>query len=293
VESESELAALARVAEDQHRRAPVALRINPDVDPKTHPKVATGLRTSKFGIPHARAVELYRRAAAMDRLDVIGIDAHIGSNLASVKPFVDSARRLVDLVASIRAEGIALRMIDIGGGLGIRYNAETPPSPAEWSTAVGEVLAGAGLRIITEPGRSMVGNVGVLLTKVLYLKQNGEKNFVVVDAGMNDLVRPSFYDSFHRILPAVERDAPEMVADVVGPICESGDFLARDRAIVRPEEGDILAVMSAGAYGFAMSSTYNSRPRAAEVLVAGDRWQAIRDRETYEDLVRGERAFTG
>ncbi len=292
VESEAELLALSRVAQQERKTASVAVRINPDIDPKTHPKTATGLKTSKFGIPHARAVEVYRRAVGMEWVRIVGIDAHIGSPIMSVKPFVDAAKRLVDLVEDIRAAGIELRTIDIGGGLGITYDVEEPPSPKEWAGAIGEVLANAGLRVITEPGRSIMGNTAILLTRVLYLKRNEAKNFVIVDAAMNDLVRPSLYDSYHRIQSVFQRERPTMVADVVGPVCESGDFLARDRTITTPEQGDLLAVMSAGAYGFAMSSTYNSRPRAAEVMVKGDTWQVVRDRESYEDLIRGERVLT-
>lgn len=292
VESEAELVALNSVAKDERVRARVAFRINPDIDPKTHPKTATGLKTSKFGIPHASAVELYRRAKQMDWVEIVGIDAHIGSPIMSVKPFVDAARRLVALVDRIRAEGIDLGTIDIGGGLGITYDVEEPPSPKEWAGAVGEVLAQAGLRVITEPGRSIIGNTAILLTRVLYLKRNQSKSFVIVDAAMNDLVRPSLYDSYHRIQPVFQRERPTMVADVVGPVCESGDFLAKGRTMTAPEEGDLLAVMSAGAYGFSMSSTYNSRPRVAEVMVKGDTWQVIRDRERHEDLVRGERILT-
>jgi len=292
VESEAELLALNRVAQQERKTASVAVRINPDIDPKTHPKTATGLKTSKFGIPHARAVEVYRRAAGMEWVRIVGIDAHIGSPIMSVKPFVDAAKRLVDLVEEIRAAGIELRTIDIGGGLGITYDVEEPPSPKEWAGAIGEVLANAGLRVITEPGRSIMGNTAILLTRVLYLKRNETKNFVIVDAAMNDLVRPSLYDSYHRIQSVFQRERPTMVADVVGPVCESSDFLARDRTITTPEQGDLLAVMSAGAYGFAMSSTYNSRPRAAEVMVKGDTWQVVRDRESYEDLIRGERVLT-
>ncbi len=291
VESEAELETLDRVAEEQGGRAPVSLRINPDVDPKTHPKVATGLATAKFGIPHSRAVEAYKAAAAMEWIDVVGIDAHIGSGLTAVDPFVEAAERLLGLIEEIRGLGIAIRMIDIGGGLGITYDAEEPPSPAEWSAAVGEVLGGAGLTIVTEPGRSMVGNAGCMLTTVLYLKRNEEKEFVVVDAGMNDLARPSLYDSYHRISPLYSRNVHEMTADVVGPICETGDVLARARALPRPDQGDVLAAMSAGAYGFTMSSNYNARPRPAEVLVDGHRWQVVRNRETYDDLMRGEKTF--
>ena len=292
VESLGELEALNRIAAGERRAAPVNLRINPDVDPETHPKIATGLKSAKFGIPHSRAVDAYKRAAELEWIDVIGIDAHIGSSLTSVQPFVEAANRLMGLVDAIRAEGIELSVIDIGGGLGITYDVEEPPSPAEWSGAVGEVLSGAGLKILSEPGRSMVGNVGVLLTEVLYLKENEGKNFIVVDAGMNDLVRPSMYDSYHRVQPVFLRERAEIVADIVGPICETGDVLARERAILTPNEGDYLAVMSAGAYGFTMASQYNSHPRPAEVLVRGSNWQVVRDRESYDDLVRGERLTT-
>lgn len=292
VESLGELDALNRIARQERRRAPVNLRINPDVDPKTHPKIATGLKSAKFGIPHSTAVEAYKYAAGLEWIDVAGIDAHIGSSLTSVEPFVEAAKRLAGLVEDIHAEGIELRMIDIGGGLGITYNDEEPPAPTEWAGAVGAVLARTGLKILSEPGRSLVGNVGVMLTEVLYLKKNEEKNFIVVDAGMNDLVRPAMYDSYHQVLPEFQRDRARMRADIVGPICETGDVLARDREIVTPEKGDVLAVMSAGAYGFAMASNYNSHPRPAEVIVRGDRWQVVRDRETYEDLHRGERFMT-
>jgi diaminopimelate decarboxylase len=292
VESEAELRTLNNVARQEKTRARVALRINPDIDPKTHPKTATGLKTAKFGVPHTQAIKTYQLAAGLEWLEVVGIDAHIGSPIMSVKPFVDAAHRLVDLVEQIRSTGIAIKSIDIGGGLGITYDAEDPPTPSEWASSVGEVLNGAGLSVITEPGRSIVGNAAVLLTKVLYLKRNEDKNFVIVDAAMNDLIRPSLYDSFHRIQPVVQRDTDSIIADVVGPVCESGDFLARARSLPQPDEGDLLAVMSAGAYGFAMSSTYNSRPRVAEVMVKGDTWQVIRDRETCDDLVRGERFLT-
>jgi diaminopimelate decarboxylase len=291
VESVSELAALNRVAGEERQKARVNLRINPDVDPKTHPKIATGLKSAKFGIPHSRAVDAFKIAAEYEWLEVVGIDCHIGSSLTSIKPFVEAAHRLLGLVEKVRAEGIDLQMIDIGGGLGIRYDVEDPPSPAEWAGAVGEVLAGAGLKIVSEPGRSMVGNAGAMLTRVLYLKENEGKQFVVVDAGMNDLARPAMYDAYHRIEPVFQRDRAKISADIVGPICETGDALAKDREIVTPEEGDLLAVMSAGAYGYTMASTYNSRPRPAEVVVRDGKWQVVRDRETYDDLVRGERAL--
>jgi diaminopimelate decarboxylase len=292
VESAAELVVLNRVAGEERAVAPVSLRINPDVNPETHPKISTGLRSAKFGIPHEDARAVYGQAANMEWVRVLGIDAHIGSNLQSVKPFVDAAKRLVHLVEDVRGDGVEISMIDIGGGLGITYDTEEPPSPLDWSGAVAEVLSGAGLKIITEPGRSVVGNAGILLTRALYRKQNGDKNFVIVDSGMNDLVRPAMYDSYHKIVPVLTRGNDDITADIVGPICETGDVFAHDRTIEAPEQGDLLAVLSAGAYGYTMSSSYNSRPRVAEVMVKDDTWQVVRDRETWDDLVRGERAFT-
>ena len=292
VESAAELVVLNRVAGEERAVAPVSLRINPDVNPETHPKISTGLRSAKFGIPHEDARAVYGQAANMEWVRVLGIDAHIGSSLQSVKPFVDAAKRLVHLVEDVRGDGVEISMIDIGGGLGITYDTEEPPSPLDWSGAVAEVLSGAGLKIITEPGRSVVGNAGILLTRALYRKQNGDKNFVIVDSGMNDLVRPAMYDSYHKIVPVLTRGNDDITADIVGPICETGDVFAHDRTIEAPEQGDLLAVLSAGAYGYTMSSSYNSRPRVAEVMVKDDTWQVVRDRETWDDLVRGERAFT-
>ena len=289
VESLPELDTLDRTAGEMGVSAPVALRINPDVDPETHPYISTGLKKNKFGIPYDWALDSFKEAAAKSHLRVIGIDAHIGSQITTIWPFVASAEKLSDLIERIRAAGIHLRLVDIGGGLGIRYNDENPPEPAEWASAVLPILKKTGCRILFEPGRSMVGNVGVLVTQVLYVKQNEEKTFVIVDAAMNDLARPMLYGSYHAILPVVQRSSERMVADVVGPICESGDFFARDREIERVKAGDLLAIMSAGAYGFSMSSNYNARLRAAEVLVIDGRYEVVRTRETYEDLVRGER----
>jgi diaminopimelate decarboxylase len=290
VESEAELKTVDRVARDLELTAPIALRINPDVDPKTHPKISTGLKAAKFGIPHQMALYAYRKADSLPGLNVIGIDCHIGSQLTTVAPFVEAAERLLSLIEQIRGAGIKITLADIGGGLGITYDAETPPTPDEWGQAVGEILSPAGLTIVLEPGRSIVGNTGALVTKTLYRKTNETKEFVVVDAAMNDLARPSMYDSYHEIRPVVTHtDDRNITADIVGPICETGDVLARDRTIAEPSAGDLLAVMSAGAYGFAMSSTYNSRPRVPEVLVMGDRWEIIRERETWDDLIAGER----
>jgi diaminopimelate decarboxylase len=275
------------------RRAPISIRVNPDVDAETHPYISTGLKKNKFGIPHARAREAYRSAAQSPHLDVVGIDCHIGSQLTKVTPFRDAVARVATLIEELASDGIRLHHVDIGGGLGIPYNAEEPPSPAEYGQAVTEALAplsAYGLTLVCEPGRVIVGNAGLLLTKVLYRKQGEAKNFVIVDAAMNDLIRPSFYDSFHQVVP-VRKGAEatgDFVADIVGPICETGDFLARDRAMVEPAQGDLLAVLSAGAYGFSMASNYNTRGRAAEVMVRGDAYAVVRARETYEDQVRNE-----
>jgi diaminopimelate decarboxylase len=289
VESVSELHMIDRIAHEAGKKAPVSFRINPDVDPKTHPYISTGLKKNKFGIPHSRAVEIYREAAVLPNIEVIGIDAHIGSQLIDVTPFGEVAKRLASLIDDIQALGITLKIIDIGGGLGIKYNNEEAPDPSLWAQEIAPIIKRTGCRLIIEPGRSMVGNAGVMVTRVLYRKENEDKTFVVVDAGMNDLARPSLYGSYHTILPVSETNASApAVVDVVGPICESGDFLAKERSIRAPREGGYLAVMSAGAYGMSMSSNYNSRPRAAELLVDGDTVMVIRSRETYEDLVARE-----
>jgi diaminopimelate decarboxylase len=292
VESHDELEAIERIAARLGRRAPISLRVNPDVDAQTHPYIATGLKKNKFGIPVAHARDEYRYAAASAHLEVVGIDCHIGSQLTKVAPFRDAVARVAELVRGLAAEGNRIHHVDVGGGLGIPYGNEEPPSPEEYGAAIREgiaPLAGLGVTLVCEPGRVIVGNAGVLLTRVLYLKQGEAKSFVIVDAAFNDLIRPAFYDSFHAIEPVVQRSNPEpLVADVVGPICETGDFLARDRALPRPDRGDLLAVMSGGAYGFSMASNYNSRPRAAEVMVSGDRFAVVRRRETLDDLIRGE-----
>jgi diaminopimelate decarboxylase len=290
VESVSELHAVDEVARAMGTRAPVALRVNPDVDPETHPYIATGFRTSKFGIPIDQARAVYRQAAKMAGIRVAGADMHIGSQLTKVTPFADALARLAALIKELREDGVEIRLLDVGGGLGIRYRDEQPPSHQEYATLLLPALEELGVTVLLEPGRSIVGNAGLLLTRVLYRKDTGTKRFVVVDAAMNDLIRPALYGAHHDIRPVDEQrlgGATETV-DVVGPICESGDFLAKDRTMPRVEEGDLLAVMSAGAYGFAMASNYNTRPRAAEVLVDGNRYTIVRRRETYEDLVAGE-----
>ena len=289
VESEQELFTIEGSAASLGRRAPIALRVNPDVDPKTHHYIATGLKKSKFGIEHERAVALYRRAAESPHLDITGIHCHIGSQLTSVKPFVEAVKKTVGVVKELEALGIRLKNIDIGGGLGITYRNEKPPTPSQYARAVRKVLKGVRKRLILEPGRFLVGNAGILVTRVISTKKGTLKNFVVTDAASNDLMRPSLYGAFHDIRPVVATKGKKVKVDVVGPICETGDFLAQDRLLPSLTEGELVAIMSAGAYGFSMSSTYNSRPRAAEVMVKGDEAFLIRERETLEDLVRGEK----
>ena len=289
VESSSELRQLDGVAQELGGRAPVALRINPDVDPHTHPYIATGLKTSKFGIPISRALEGYQAAQELAGIEVVGVHMHIGSQLTKTAPIRDALARVVDLVSALRSRGIPVQYLDAGGGLGIRYKDEDPPTPGEYAEVLVPIVKNLGMTLILEPGRSLVGNAGVLLTRVLYLKDNDRKRFVIVDAAMNDLIRPSLYNAYHAILPVMAADSrPAYVVDVVGPICESGDFLAKDRELPAVEEGELLAVMSAGAYAFAMASNYNARPRAAEVLVEGGHFSIVRRRESYEDLIAGE-----
>jgi diaminopimelate decarboxylase len=288
VESPAELDVINATAAELRMKARVALRVNPDVDPKTHPYIATGLKQSKFGIHIQRSLEDYRRARSLEHIEVIGVDCHIGSQLTTVPPFVDALERIRDLLDRLQHEHFAIRYVDMGGGLGITYNDEQPPDPKEYAAALTEGLRGIDATLLLEPGRVIVGNAGILLTRVLYLKSTDEKNFVVVDAGMNDLIRPSLYGSYQTIRPVHRRDGATFTADVVGPVCESGDFLAKDRELPALEAGDLLAVMSAGAYGFVMASNYNTRPRPAEILVDGSKCYVIRERETVDDLVRGE-----
>jgi diaminopimelate decarboxylase len=293
VESEQELAVLNEAARRMEKKAPISLRVNPDVDPQTHPYISTGMKKSKFGVDIKRSLEVYKKAFLLPHLDVIGLDCHIGSQLTSVAPFVDALSRLREyldraLAGSLLGEGAQIRYLDLGGGLGIRYEDEEPPHPEEYAAALIKELAGVDMTLILEPGRVIVGNAGILVTEVLYVKETDEKKFVVVDGGMNDLIRPALYGSYQAIRPVMQREAETIVADVVGPICESGDFFAKDREISRPQPGDLLAIMSAGAYGFAMASNYNSHPRPPEVLVDGDNFYVVRARESFEDLVRGE-----
>lgn len=288
VESETELTLLEQVAAARHRRAPVSLRINPDVDANTHPYISTGLKQNKFGIDVERALAVYLRAAVSPHLEVVGVDCHIGSQLIRVAPFVDALERVLALVTRLEGQGIRIRHLDLGGGLGIRYRDEEPPLPADHAAALMEHLRGTPYEILIEPGRAIVGNAGILVTQVELLKRGEDKNFAVVDAAMNDLLRPALYSAWQAIIPVTPRAGGEPRRyDVVGPICETGDFLGRDREL-RIEPGDLLAVRSAGAYGFSMSSNYNSRPRAAEIMVDGDRFQVVRRRETVAELFAGE-----
>ncbi|OWJ95500.1 diaminopimelate decarboxylase [Pseudomonas sp. A46] len=287
VESRNELERLQDVAEEMDLKAPVSLRVNPDVDAGTHPYIATGLKENKFGIAIDEAEEVYALAASQPNLEVIGVDCHIGSQLTSLEPFLDALDRLLDLVDRLESRGIAIRHLDLGGGLGVRYRDEQPPQPAEYLAAVRQRLAGRRLELLLEPGRSIVANAGVLLTRVEYLKHTEHKDFAVIDAAMNDLIRPALYEAWMDVVPVQPHAGPERTYDLVGPICETGDFLARERTLAL-DEGDLLAIRSAGAYGFVMSSNYNTRGRAAEVLVDGERAYEVRRREPPEELYAGE-----
>ena len=288
VESVSELHRLSRVAGELCKVAPVSFRVNPDVDPKTHPYISTGLKENKFGVPIADAPALYRLAASLPNLRITGIDCHIGSQLIDLSPLADAADRVLALVDGLAAEGIVLDHIDLGGGVGIRYRDETPPDLAAYGRVLAQKFAGRREKLLLEPGRSLVGNAGLLLTRVEYLKPGEDKNFAIVDAAMNDLMRPALYEAYHDIVAVLQREAIAKRYDVVGPICETGDFLgfARDLAI---EDGDLLALLSAGAYGMSMASNYNSRPRAAEVLIDKNETHLIRQRETTDSMMAGER----
>jgi diaminopimelate decarboxylase len=288
VESFEELALIDRCASGCNKTAPISLRVNPDVDPKTHPYISTGLKKNKFGLNKDAVVEAYKSASALSHVKIVGISCHIGSQITEVDPFVDALLRIKDLMGTLESIGIPISYLDLGGGLGITYNQESPPHPSEYGKAIVETLGDAPLTLVLEPGRVIVGNAGILVTKVLFTKQGAGKDFVIVDAAMNDLARPSLYDAYHAIEPVFREQRPTIEADVVGPICESGDFLAKGRQIPRVRSGDLMAVMSAGAYGFTMASNYNSRPRVAEVMVKEDAFQVVRTRESYETLVAGE-----
>jgi diaminopimelate decarboxylase len=288
VESLEELELIDSRAKTLNVMAPIALRVNPDVDPKTHPDISTGLKKNKFGIESDAALDAYKAAMEMKNIKIIGIDCHIGSQITQVGPFEDALIKLKSLAGTLKELGIVIKYLDMGGGLGITYSDESPPHPVEYAKALVNSLKETSLTLILEPGRVIVGNAGILVTRVLYRKSGQIKEFAIVDAAMNDLMRPTLYKAYHAIEPVKKVKKDTITADVVGPICETGDFLALDRQIADVQRGDLLAVMSAGAYGFTMSSNYCSRPRAAEIMVFGDRFEVIRRRETYQDLNKGE-----
>lgn len=290
VESAAELERLNTVAGEMHTKAPVSLRVNPNVDAKTHPYISTGLRDNKFGVAYEEAFGLYRNAAAMPNIEIHGVDCHIGSQLTDLAPFLDAFDRILALVDQLAAEDIAIGHIDIGGGIGIRYSDETPPDFAAYAEAILQKLGNRKVKLIMEPGRALVGNAGLLLTRVEYLKHGETKNFAIVDAAMNDLMRPALYDAYHEIVPVKASALEEQIYEVVGPVCESGDFLGRDRRLAITQ-GDLLAILSAGAYGMSMSSNYNTRPRATEIMVDGDKCHLIRERETVEQLFALEKTL--
>jgi len=288
IESSQELGEISRLAGLLKLRAPVALRINPDIDPQTHPYISTGLKKNKFGINIDRALLDYEHAQKLPQVEVVGVACHIGSQITELSPFLEAVQRLRQLVEELDRRGIHIRYLDLGGGLGITYDQETPPHPREYGQALIKELEGLGVTLILEPGRVIVGNAGILVTRVFYTKDSEAKHFIIVDAGMNDLARPSLYGSYHALWPVVQAPRRELTASLVGPICESGDFLAKDRPMPDFQPGELVAVMSAGAYGFSMSSNYNARPRVAEILVKDREFYVIRKRETYAQLIRGE-----
>ncbi len=288
IESLEELDLINTRAGTLKRRARVAMRVNPDVDPQTHPYISTGLKKNKFGIDIPTALKGYRLAQGLEHIDIVGIDCHLGSQITTVEPFEQALASLQTLIRELHAQQIDIQYLDMGGGLGITYHEESPPQLSDYARAITNALKGSSLKLILEPGRVIVGNAGILVTQVLYRKQGPNKAFVIVDAGMNDLMRPSLYAAYHEVQPVVLSEQETIEADVVGPICESSDFLAQRRTMAAVKRGELLAVMSAGAYGFAMSSNYCSRPRVAEVMVRGDQFELIRRRETHDDLLHGE-----
>ncbi len=288
VESEPELELLSEVASRVGQRAAVSIRVNPDVDARTHHKITTGKADNKFGISYLRASEVYARAAALPNLDVVGVDMHIGSQITELAPFEKAFQLMADLVKLLKAEGHNIRHLDLGGGLGVPYRGsnDVPPHPDEYAAMVKRTLGHLGLKYMLEPGRMIVGNAGIMVTRVIYVKENEGKHFVIQDGAMNDLIRPTLYDAFHEIMAIDEaRNVKSMEADIVGPVCETGDYLAKDRRLPKVEQGDLLAVMTAGAYGAVQSGTYNTRPLIPEVLVNGDKWAVVRERQTYEQLI--------
>ena len=288
VESVAELSRINQIAGEMGRKAPVSIRVNPDIDAGTHPYISTGLKENKFGIPIEQAQEIYRQAAAMEHLDIHGVDCHIGSQLTELAPFLEAVDKLLALIDALADDGIHIRHLDVGGGLGVRYDNETPPEPSLYAEQLKARLQDRNLTLVFEPGRAIAANAGVLLTRVEHLKPGEAKNFAIVDAAMNDLIRPALYSAWQAIIPLDKTlERPAAVYDIVGPVCETGDFIGKDRELAITE-GDLLAVRSAGAYGFVMASNYNSRPRAAEVMVDGDQARVVREREQLSDLWRGE-----
>jgi diaminopimelate decarboxylase len=291
VESKAELDAIEARCGFLNLRTRVSFRVNPDVDPETHPNISTGLQHHKFGVSMDEALSLYQYAAALNHVEVVGVSCHIGSQITTLNPFVEATQRVFKLVDELSAAGIHLQYVDLGGGLGIRYRDECLPEIDEYARSLSQFFADRPQMLILEPGRVLSANAGVLLTEVLYVKVNQHRNFVVVDAGMNDLIRPGLYDAYHEIVPVEIRSGDRWIADIVGPVCETTDYLARGRELPLVQRGDLLAVRDVGAYGFTLSSNYNSRPRPAEILVDGQTYQMVRKRESYEDLVRGEKGF--
>ncbi len=288
VESEPELDLLSRVAQRTGQRAHVSIRVNPDVDAKTHHKISTGKAEDKFGISYRHAVDVYARAAALPGIDVAGIDMHIGSQITELEPFEKAFKLMADLTADLKGRGHNIRHLDLGGGLGVPYRGtnDVPPHPDEYAAMVKRTLGHLGLRYVLEPGRMIVGNAGILVSRVIYVKDGTQKHFVIQDAAMNDLIRPTLYDAYHEIIPVAEPSSGDtMVADVVGPVCESGDYLAKSRTLPQLEQGDLLAIMTAGAYGAVQSGTYNTRPLVPEVLVKGENWALVRPRQSYDELI--------
>jgi len=293
VESAAELERLDQVAGELDMTAPVALRVNPDVDAKTHPYISTGLKENKFGVPVDQALDLYRHAADLAHIHISGVDCHIGSQLTELAPFLDALDRVLALVDKLAAEGITIDHLDLGGGLGVTYDDETPPQPAEYAAALSDRLGELPYEVYVEPGRAIAANAGILVTRVEYLKPTADKDFAIIDAAMNDLIRPALYSAWQQIIPVTEHPAGRPGRyDLVGPVCETGDFLGKDRQLAL-SEGDLLAVRSSGAYGFTMASNYNTRPRAAEIMVDGDQVHLVRERETIADLLRGEHVLPG
>lgn len=293
VESAEELDAVGRIARDLGLRAPVSVRVNPDVDAQTHPYISTGLKQNKFGVPIGDAVALYEHGRATPSLEMVGVTCHIGSQIVSLAPFIDAAQRVAALVRTLQAAGLPLRHVGMGGGLGVPYHGETPPDPAAYGAALAQILAPLGLQVILEPGRVLVGNAGILLSRVVRNKRGADRDFLLIDAGMNDLLRPALYDAYHSIESVLPPRGPEAPVDVVGPVCESSDVFAKARPLPPLHAGDLVAMRTAGAYGFVMASNYNGRPRPAEVMCDGKRAFVVRARESLVDLWRGERRLDG